>query len=213
MLKNILKFLGIIALVLVTLAIGFIIFTLLQPKPDVSAYKPLIEPKISSRPSEKMIQVTVSGEPGKNLPQAFTSLFGTYFSIKDAPKGPKQPAPRLRMKSEGIGSEDFSKRPQDFVLGLPIPEDVTTVDAKAGKKEFPVEITTWEYGEVAEILHMGSYDKEPPTIKKLLDFIDSSGYKVRGIHEEEYIIGPGMLFAKPEEYVTVIRYPVDEIKK
>ena len=59
----------------------------------------------------------------------------------------------------------------------------------------PVAITTWAYGDVAEILHIGSYSTEQPDIERLRAFIDSRGYRVIGDHEEEYVKGPGMIFA------------------
>ncbi len=39
-----------------------------------------------------------------------------------------------------------------------------------------VKIGTWKYGEVAEILHVGRYDKEEPTVEKLKKFIADKGY-------------------------------------
>jgi hypothetical protein len=62
---------------------------------------------------------------------------------------------------------------------------------------------------VAEILHVGRYDDEGPTIRRLLEFIKASGYSVAGEHEEEYLKGPGMFGpGNPEKYLTIIRYPV-----
>ena len=73
-----------------------------------------------------------------------------------------------------------------------------------------VELATWEYGEVAEILHVGPYSEETPTIERLHAFIGVSGYEIRGDHEEEYLRGPGMPFIRvsPEDYYTIIRYQV-----
>ncbi|NUM64306.1 GyrI-like domain-containing protein [candidate division KSB1 bacterium] len=70
-------------------------------------------------------------------------------------------------------------------------------------------MTTWEYGEVAEILHMGPYDKEQPTVARLMEFIKTQGYEVAGEHEEEYLKGPTMFSrGDPEKYATIIRYRV-----
>ena len=71
-------------------------------------------------------------------------------------------------------------------------------------------ITTWAYGDVAEILHVGPYNAEQPDIERLLNFIKSRGYRVVGDHEEEYVRGPGMLFASdPDKYLTIIRLRVE----
>ena len=92
---------------------------------------------------------------------------------------------------------------------MPVPESVTElpeIEPEAGLK---VTLTTWEYGEVAEILHVGPYIEEEPTIEKLKGFIKDEGYQIIGEHEEEYIKGPTMMGkGNPEEYVTIIRYRV-----
>jgi hypothetical protein len=54
---------------------------------------------------------------------------------------------------------------------------------------------------------VGPYDKEPPTVEKLMKFIADKGYVVAGPHEEEYLTGPGMV-AEPSKYWTIIRYQV-----
>ncbi len=62
---------------------------------------------------------------------------------------------------------------------------------------------------MAEILHIGPYTKEQPTIQRLTDFIQKNGYKISGTHEEEYLKAGGMFFKGNEnEYYTIIRYPV-----
>jgi hypothetical protein len=62
---------------------------------------------------------------------------------------------------------------------------------------------------VAEILHIGPYDRETPTIDRLKRFIATSGYSIIGEHEEEYLKGPGLLFrGSPKNFHTIIRYRV-----
>jgi effector-binding domain-containing protein len=92
---------------------------------------------------------------------------------------------------------------------MPVPENTTELPEYEAEPGLTVSLTTWEYGDVAEILHIGPYDKEEPTVKRLMDFINEQGYTVIGAHEEEYLKGPTM-FSKgnPEEYVTIIRYRV-----
>ncbi len=62
---------------------------------------------------------------------------------------------------------------------------------------------------MAEILHIGPYTKEQPTIQRLTDFIQKSGYKISGTHEEEYLRTGGMFFNGDEnEYYTILRCSV-----
>jgi hypothetical protein len=70
-------------------------------------------------------------------------------------------------------------------------------------------LTTWEYGEVAEILHVGPYDREEPTLQRLRKFVQAEGYAIVGEHEEEYVRGPTLTGpGDPEQYLTILRYRV-----
>ncbi|MGZ6267949.1 MAG: GyrI-like domain-containing protein [Candidatus Limnocylindrales bacterium] len=84
---------------------------------------------------------------------------------------------------------------------IPIPEGTKELVQK--DPETPVTIETWEYGSVAQILHVGSYAEETPTIQQLHAFITAEGYEIAGPHEEEYRSSPAAKAPK-----TVIRYQV-----
>ena len=72
-----------------------------------------------------------------------------------------------------------------------------------------VSISTWEYGDVVELLYIGPYEDETPSIERLRNFAAEKGYAFAGPHEEEYLKGPGMIFrGNPEEYVTILRYVI-----
>jgi hypothetical protein len=93
---------------------------------------------------------------------------------------------------------------------MPVPENAGPLpDQTPDAAGLRAELTTWQYGEVAEILHVGPYEREESTIRRLTDFIRDSGYVIAGEHEEEYIRGPGLLTrGDPEKYLTIIRYRV-----
>jgi len=61
----------------------------------------------------------------------------------------------------------------------------------------------WEYGTVAQVVHLGPYRAEKKTVERLHRFIREKGYEVSGVHEEEYLTRPGAKLQK-----TIIRYPV-----
>ncbi len=166
--------------------------------PDLAQFENLKTPKISNKPNHKMIVVEVSGDPNKTGGKAIQSLFKTFFKINNV----KMSAPRARCP-KGL---DTKKDEWIGKWGLPIPENIEKLPA--GSPE-DVKIQTWEYGEVAEILHIGSYSSEIPTIESLKKFINDNGYTISGDHEEEYLKGPGM-FGKgnPDKYYTIIRYCV-----
>jgi hypothetical protein len=61
-------------------------------------------------------------------------------------------------------------------------------------------------GRCAQVLHIGPYSAEMPTIKRLHAFIAEHGYRPAGRHHEIYLGDPRR--AAPEKLRTVIRQPV-----
>ncbi len=193
-----------ILITLVVFAAATFVFTMTK-RPDISQFERLKNPKISIMDGRKMVVVQAKGDPNVVGKKAIGLLFKTYFKIKGTSKGPKQPALCARWpiaqnvpKSEWIG-----------FYAMPVPEQ--TVQLPDGKVEagLNIQLMRWEYGDVAEILHVGPYSREEPTIKRLVAFIREQGYEIVGHHEEEYIKGPGMFFkGNPEKYITIIRYCV-----
>ena len=67
-------------------------------------------------------------------------------------------------------------------------------------------LDTLEEGEAAQVLHVGPYDRERPTIEKLHAFIAERGLEPRLRHHEIYLSDPNR--TAPERLKTVIRQPV-----
>lgn len=61
-------------------------------------------------------------------------------------------------------------------------------------------------GLCAQVLHIGSYDNEGPTIEKLHGFIASQNYQISGYHKEIYLSDPRRV--APEKLKTIIRYQI-----
>jgi hypothetical protein len=61
-------------------------------------------------------------------------------------------------------------------------------------------------GKCAQIMHIGPYSEERPTIAKLHAFIAEQGSQLRGKHHEIYLSDPRR--AKPEKMRTVLRQGV-----
>ncbi len=182
-------------------------------KPDLSAYLPLKEPRIADKPSELVLEVPFSGSKDAVIAEAFGKIFNAYYSLKGVPKGgPSFKAPKARFRFPidlSMPAEERLKaiagNPWEGAVGIPVPEGtVLTERAKAAGAR----LARWEYGMTAEILHLGSYATEPPTIQKLEDFIKARGYRVSGDHEEEYLRGGDGRGTKPEDFWTIIRYRV-----
>jgi len=165
----------------------------------------LIVPRITSRTTDKMLVVEAKGDPTTVGGRAFGLLFQLYYQIPETPKGPQQAAPRARWPI------DF-ERPRSEWIGLyalPVPEHVSVVPEHTAPTGFQARISEWEYGEVAEVLHVGPYDREEPTVQRLMEYAEAEGYVVAGEHEEEYIRGPTMSGpGDPDQYLTILRYRV-----
>jgi hypothetical protein len=199
MLKKILIAVAIILAVAVlgAVLVGVLVF---NKGPDLSQYESLKSPRITQKPDQRMLQVEATGDP--NTTKAFGLLFQTYYkNVKAhgmvAPLA-RWPKPLETPKAEWVG-----------LYGLPVPASLDKLAKTTSAPGYAVTLTTWQYGDVAEILHIGPYSSEAPTVDRLKAFIAASGYEFAGPHEEEYLRGPG-IFCKgnPDTYYTIIRYQV-----
>jgi effector-binding domain-containing protein len=187
------KKLKIIGVILIAIVSAGIIFKYISDQKYLHQFDNLIKPKISTKSDQNMLVADVKGVPGEVSGQAIGKLFKVVYKYKDKNQ------PLTLMGRWQFSDNDNTAAGQ---YGIPI---------KAGIKvdQDGVKSAIWEYGLVAEILHIGSYDKEKPTVDRLTKFISDNGYRIIGDHEEEYIKGPGMFFkGNPANYRTIIRYRV-----
>lgn len=174
-------------------------------------------------PALNYLMVHGKGEPGgKNYIDAVQALYPVAYTIKFSIKknpGVDYVVPPL----EGLWwAEDMS----DFVTGkrdrwqwtmmIMQPESVTQeiVDeailqvkakndpAAIGKVEFQ----SFTEGKCAQILHIGPFSEEGPTIEKVHNAIENEGYSLTGKHHEIYL--SDMRRASPGKYRTIIRQPM-----
>jgi effector-binding domain-containing protein len=193
--------------------IAALAYFLVLKGPDLRSYLPLVEPRIRSMPDERVLEVGFSGPADSVIKKAYTLLFKTYYGLKGSPKGPamKPPKARYRIPAGPTGAErvkDFQNHSWEGSVAIPIPDSFELPPQKSDAEGMVARIASWKYGVVAEILHLGSYDSEPPTIERLEKHVKDSGYTTIGDHEEEYLKGPGMPFVSPKDYWTIIRFRV-----
>jgi hypothetical protein len=160
------------------------------------------DPVILEMPSQKMAVARGKGAPDKVFAQVFAALFGSVYALKfDLKKSGMESfranAPRARYPNAHLSSVDEWL----VLVGIPVPDGTTSLPQKElGTK---VKLETWEYGTVAQILHLGPYDQETETIKRLHEFIAANQCEIVGPHEEEYLSRPDAKVIK-----TLIRYQV-----
>jgi len=160
------------------------------------------DPVIIEIPSQNMAVVTTVGDPNECGESVFPQLYGTVYSLKFSLK--KQDKTDFKVTGLRARWPDAHTVPKDKwtgIWGLPVPNEVTELSPKLPDPK--IELQKWEYGTVAQILHIGPYSKEGPTIERLHKFIAESGYEIAGTHEEEYLTMPDV-----KEPKTLIRYPV-----
>ncbi|MFN8497911.1 MAG: GyrI-like domain-containing protein [Anaerolineae bacterium] len=91
------------------------------------------------------------------------------------------------------------------------PEQLARAISDAARKKdvaavADVRLERFAEGLAAQIMHLGPYSAEPPTIARLHAFIHHRGYALRGKHHEVYLSDPRR--AAPEKMKTVLRQPV-----
>jgi hypothetical protein len=84
-----------------------------------------------------------------------------------------------------------------------MPEAIRKKGLVAGEK---VRFETFEEGACAQVMHVGPYTAEAPTIELLHEFIAAEGLVLRGLHHEIYLGDPRK--ADPAKLKTIIRQPV-----
>lgn len=179
------------------------------------------EPSIIDVPEMKFLMVDGTGDP--NQPGAFQeaiqALYGLSFGAK------------FTLKKVGI---DFRVSPLEGLWGSPggffpnkkaswhwtamimQPDSVTPrvlekVKAEAmRRKPLPalsrVRLESFREGLSAQIMHIGPYAAEGPTIARLHEFIRKQGYRLTGRHHEIYLGDPRR--SAPERLRTVVRQPI-----
>jgi hypothetical protein len=171
---------------------------------DLSEFDYLLEPQITPKSAQQVLVIEVKGDPNAVGGEGFGQLFKSFYALKKEYQDLKMAPPRARWPlSADVPVEEWIGR---YALPLNVIVEELPVSDKISPN---ARIEKWYGGDVAEILHLGAYEDESPTIDKLLEFIDEQGYEIVGQHEEEYLRGPGILFkGNPQKYRTIIRYEV-----
>ncbi|HSP38885.1 MAG TPA: GyrI-like domain-containing protein [Frankiaceae bacterium] len=180
-------------------------------------------PEIVEVPPATFLMANGQGEPETSaaFAQGIQALYSVVYPLTFTLK--KAGATNLHVPPlEGLwdaGSQQLLEVPKDewnWTLMLRLPEMATvalvqeSIAAAARKKpELPVrELRAMELveGTAAQVLHVGPYDAEGPTIERLHAFIADEGYRPHGRHHEIYLGDPRR--AAPAKLRTLLRQPV-----
>jgi len=167
----------------------------------------------------------VDGEGGpaaESYQQAIEALYGLSFTVKfDVKKGVG--LDYTVMPLEGLWwAKDITAfsadRKDEWLWKMMImqPDYVTAKHVNAATKQLrekknplaldKIRFESYHEGLSVQILHIGPYDDEGPTIAQMHKFIDENGYQLHMKHHEIYLSDPRR--SKPEKLKTVLRQPI-----
>ncbi len=94
----------------------------------------------------------------------------------------------------------------DFITKEMVQDALDTVRMKKNPEALTkIRFETFREGPSAQIMHIGPFSEEGPTIKKVHDHIHSQGFDLTGKHHEIYL--SDIRRAAPEKWRTIIRQP------
>lgn len=199
-------------------------------------YLPPKKPQIVSVPKMQFVAMRGKGNPneeGGEYKAAVAVLYAVSYTLKMSKMGDHRiqgyfdyVVPPLEgfwwQQKDGaiVSGFDYSdKSTFNWISVIRLPDFVTQKDfdwaketaaAKKGLDCSRAELFTLEEGECVQIMHTGSYDDEPATIKLMDDFALENGYTLdfsdTRLHHEIYLSDPRK--TAPEKLKTVIRHPV-----
>ncbi|MBI5466780.1 MAG: GyrI-like domain-containing protein [Candidatus Kerfeldbacteria bacterium] len=159
-------------------------------------------PTISKLPNRTVLTVTTVGDPNKVSSDAIQALYMTAYQTKFKVFKPRKKVMEVGgLVARWPDAHRKTKSKWTGIWGLGVSDFVRAKDLLYKHPTIKPRLAKWKYGLTAQILHVGSYATEGPTVKKLHDYIASQGYKLAGPHEEEYLTRPNV--KKPK---TIIRY-------
>src|SRR4030042_1311720 len=167
------------------------------------------------------------GEGDPNTSQAFQdaveALFSVSYTLKFMIKKGKEGIDYGVMPLEGLWWADdmsqFSIENKDnwkwtlmimqpeYVTGNLVDEAIEQVKKKKSLTALPtIRFEAFSEGKAAQIMHIGPFSEEGPTIQKVHDFIKEMKYKLSKKHHEIYL--SDIRKAAPEKLKTIIRQPM-----
>jgi hypothetical protein len=188
-------------------------------------YAPAREPAIVDVPELAFIMIDGHGDPntspgyGRAIEALYTIAYSAKFALKRSPDGVDysvMPLEGLWWAADMAAFANAEKSEWDWTVMIMQPEQVTPevfegARAQAAEKKQIEEIgrvrlERFAEGRAAQILHVGPYAAEGPTIERLHAYIAEQGYARAGKHHEIYLGDPRR--SAPEKLRTVVRQPI-----
>jgi len=189
-------------------------------------YSPPKQPVLIEVPPLNYAMIDGEGDPNTSewFEMATEALYAVAYSIKFMVKAQDAALDFVVPPLEGLWwAEDMAafdlndKSDWLWTLMIMMPEPVDEAIYQAGhtaacERKCLVAADEMRFGALdeglsAQVMHIGPYADERPTIARLHEFIAAQGHAPRGKHHEIYLSDPRR--AAPEKMRTVIRQPVE----
>jgi hypothetical protein len=200
--------------------------TTIDLRRELSAlYSATREPAFVDVPELSFLMIDGHGDPNSapayaDAVQALYSVAYTIrFALKRAPEAvdaPVMPMEGLWWTPDMATFSTDDKSQWDWTMMIVVPEQVAAAvvdDARAAAaRKHPlasldrVRLERFAEGRCAQVLHVGPYSAEGPTIAALHAFIAEQGCTLAGKHHEIYLGDPRR--SAPEKLRTIVRQPV-----
>jgi hypothetical protein len=180
-------------------------------------------------PEMTFLMIDGQGDPNtsKQYRDSLEALYGLSYTLKFMIKKGKIAVDYGVMPLEGLwwadnmsnfiaGNKDAWKWTSMIMQPQFVTDDLVrqAIEHVTKKKSLPslskVRFESFREGLSAQIMHIGPYAVEEPTIKRLHSFIKENGYELRGKHHEIYLSDPRK--SAPEKMRTIIRHPIAPVK-
>ena len=205
----------------------------MSPFDLVKTLKPLYSPSartpvIVEVPELAFLMLDGRGDPNsaEEYQAALQALYGVAYTLKFTLKKATPERDFKVAPLEGLwwtgGAPPSLDALQDerdawnWTMMIAVPDDVTAAevaaaaDAAAERRPLPkaklVRLERFAEGQAAQVMHVGPYAEEAPTIARLHEFVAEQGYELCGRHHEIYLGDPRR--TAPERLKTVLRHPV-----
>ena len=169
------------------------------------------------------LAITGRGKPGDKLFQAHIgALYNVAFTVKMARKSAGQDYTVSKLeglwwdsvnpeKPWGEPREEWNWklmiRTPDFIKEKEIAEALRKLREKGKPAEVAeVKLEALSEGRCVQMLHIGPYDKEQPTIEQMRVLVEAHGLSLHGRHHEIYLSDPRRV--APAKLRTILRHPV-----
>ncbi len=188
-------------------------------------YAPALEPSLVDVPELAFLMIDGHGDPNtvpeyvKAIEALYAVAYTAKFELKRAPDGIDygvMPLEGLWWVPDMSKFTTEDKSAWNWTMMIMQPDQVTTevfeeARAKATKKKSrdaigQVRLERFAEGLAAQIMHIGPYAAEGPTIQRLHAFTAEQGYERAGKHHEVYLSDPRR--ASPDKMKTIVRQPV-----